>query len=523
MIIEFSKFYIIFFTVIILFIGCTDNYKEINTDPLSLTLDKVDESLIGLAFAQAQYFTINGVHWRYQVSQNVFSDLYCQYFATTQPNFPNDRYMQLGKMTERAWNSFYSMAAPNIKYVEEFTAEHEEFTIENAIAKVWKVYGYHRITDYWGPVIYTHFGNGKMNVPYDQQEDIYKSFFPILDEAVDALRNGGEGFSMNDQIFNGDASLWLKFAGSLRLRLAMRLKYVDAEHARREAEKAIHDGVMEMNSDNASLVTTDYSPNPINTITNWGEFRMSAAMESILKGYMDPRMPVYFSPALEGDSDGDGIPYEGLRNGQSIIAISANQNSNYSNLGPTFLPSALKDNNAIKVIRCAESYFLRAEGALVGWDMGMTAQDAYEEGIRMSMKEWTAANDSIIDAYISSKNIPASVGDEHNTPPLTDIPVAYLFDGNHDDQLEQIITQKWLALYPDGWEAWAELRRTKYPTLYDRLYSDNVDVGIADIMARIVYVTSEFNTNKNAVDDAITSPEIDGADKGSTKVWWDKK
>jgi hypothetical protein len=517
------KFYIIVLSTIVFAIGCTDNFEEINTDPLALTADKVDASLIGLAFAQTQYNTVNGVHWRFQISQNLFSDLYCQYFATTQPNFDSDRYTQVGRWADLAWSSFYGQAAPNIKFVEDFTAENEGFDVENAIAKVWKVFGYHRITDYWGPVIYTNFGNGETSVPYDTQESIYRSFFPILDEAVAVLRSGGNGFGSNDQIFGGDAAQWLKFAGSLRLRLAMRLKYVDPALARAEAEKAIADGVMEVNSDNALLSTTANSPNPINTITNWGEYRMSATMESVLKGYQDPRMPIYFSPALDGDSDGDGIPYEGLRNGQSKIDISADQNRPHSDLGPQFLPAALGDNYPIVVIRCAETYFLIAEAALEGWTMPMSAQEAYEEGIRMSMLEWGAADEDAINAYISSPNVPVEVGDVHNTPPLTDIPIAYLSGGPADKQLEQIITQKWLGLYPDGWEAWAELRRTKFPIQFDRLNSDNVDVGVSDIMARMVYVTGEFNTNETAVRDAIASPEVGGSDKGNTKVWWDKK
>ena len=520
---KYLKYYIFVLSAIFITNSCTDNFEEINTDPLALTADKVDASLIGLAFAQTQYNTVCGVHWVFQISQNLFSDLYCQYFATTQPNFDSDRYTQVGRWADLAWSEFYANAAPNIKFVEDFTAENEGFDVHNAIAKVWKVFGFHRITDYWGPVIYSQFGNGEISVSYDLQEDIYKSFFPILDEAVAVLKSGGNGFGSNDQIYGGDAAQWLKFANSLRLRLAMRLKYVDPALARTQAEKAITDGVMESNADNAFVSTTNNSPNPINTITNWGEYRMSATMESVLKGYADPRMPIYFSPALDGDSDGDGIPYEGMRNGQSKIYISADQNRPHSDLGPRFLPAALGDNNPIVVMRAAEIWLLRAEGALEGWSMGATVQQAYEEGIRQSMKEWTTADDAAIDAYISSQNTPVEVGDDYNTPPLTDIPIAYLTGGSKEKQLEQIITQKWLALYPDGWEAWAELRRTKYPVQYDRINSDNPNVGVADIMARMVYVTSEFNTNREEVEAAIASQEIEGADKGSTKVWWDKK
>ncbi|MEM7367265.1 MAG: SusD/RagB family nutrient-binding outer membrane lipoprotein [Bacteroidota bacterium] len=520
---KYSSIIFLLFTTLLLFNGCTENFEELNTNPLALTADKVDASLIGLAFAQTQYNTVNGVHWRFQISENLFSDLFCQYFATTQSNFDSDRYTQVGRWSDLAWSSFYGQAAPNIKFVEDFTAE-QGLTVENAIAKVWRVYGYHRITDYWGPVPYSQFGNGETVVAYDSQESMYDNFFTTLDEAVSVLKSnsGANAFGANDQIYGGDASQWLKLANTLRLRLALRIKYVDPGKAKSEAEKAVADGVIEDVGDNATMLTTANSPNPISTITNWGEYRMSSTMESVLKGFEDPRMPVYFSPAVNGDSDGDGIPYEGLRNGQAKIDIQADQNTPHSDVGPQFRPENLGGFPRIVVIRAGEAYLLRAEGALEDWNMGGNAKELYEEGIRQSMMEWTDADAAAIDAYIASSNTPVETGDIHNTPALTDIPIAFEEAGSKERRLEQIITQKWLALYPDGWEAWAELRRTGYPKQFDRLNSDNPDVGVDEIMRRMVYVTSEFDNNREGVDGAIGSTEL-GSDKNNTKVWWDKK
>lgn len=498
--------------------GCTDDFDEINTNPKALTDDLVDASLIGLAFSQAQYNTVNGVHWRFQISQNLFSDLYCQYFATTQSNFDSDRYTQVGRWSDLCWGSFYGQAAPNIKFVEDFTAE-EGLMLQNAMAKVWRAYGYHRMTDYYGSIPYSEFGGNQVEgVPYDTQEFIYADLFRLINEAIPVLQGGGNGFGANDQIYGGDAALWLKFANSLKLRLAMRIKYVDPGTAQAMAEQAVASGVMEAVADNATLLTTANSPNPINTITNWGEYRMSAAMESVLKGYDDPRMPIYFSPALDGDSDGDGIPYEGLRNGQSKVELGNNKNPNHSDLGSLFLPDNLGGNARIVVIRSGEVYLLRAEGALEGWNMGGSAQELYEEGIKQSITEWTGADGG---GYATSANVPVAIGDVSNTPALTDIPVAFDAGGSQERQLEQIITQKWLALYPDGWEAWAELRRTGYPKMYDRLFSENLNVGVSDIMRRMKYVTSEYTVNTAATEAAVGT--LGGPDLGSTKLWWDKK
>ena len=516
---KFLKYLLILFITATAFNSCTEDFEEINTNPSTLIASNVDVSLLGQAFARAQYFSMHGLHWRFQISENLFSDLYSQYFATTAANFDSDRYVEVGRWIDLAWGSFYGQAAPNIKFVEDFAAENG-LAAEGAIAKIWKVQGYHRVTDYWGPAIFSQFGNGETKVPYDTQEDIYRSFFPILDEAVSTLSSlrGGNAFGANDQMYAGDIDQWITFANSLRLRLAMRIKYVDPGLAKAEAEKAVAAGVMEDNSDNADLITTANSLNPFSTITNWGEFRMSALMESVLKGYDDPRIGLYFNPADNGDSDGDGVPYEGLRNGQAKVDKVPELNTNNSDMNTKWLPLGRGGANPpIKVMHASEVAFLRAEGALEGWNMGGTAQDFYEKGIELSMLNEGADGD--IAAYTASTNTPAAA--DANSPATTDIPVA--FAGSGERALEQIITQKWIALYPDGWEAFAEVRRTGYPKLYPLVNVENPDLAATDIFRRMTFVASEFDNNNEEVTAAQSLSELSGGDKNSTKVWWDKR
>ncbi len=518
---KFLKYLLILLITATAFNSCTEDFEELNTNPSSLIASNVDVSLLGQGFARAQYFSMHGLHWRFQISENLFSDLYCQYFATTAANFDSDRYVEVGRWIDLCWGSFYGQAAPNIKFVEDFAAENG-LANEGAIAKIWKVQGYHRVTDYWGPVIFSQFGNGETSVPYDTQESIYRSFFTILDEAVATLNSarGGNAFGTNDQIYGGDIDKWITYANSLRLRLAMRVKYVDPGLAKTEAEKAVAAGVMMDNNDNADMITTVNSKNPFTTITNWGEFRMSALMESILKGYSDPRLEVYFNPADSGDSDGDGIPYEGLRNGQAKVDKVPALNSDNSDMNTKWLPEGKGGlNPPIKVMHASEIYFLRAEGALEGWNMGGTAQELYERGIEMSMMNETSGAD--IAAYTASVNKPAAA--DANSPATTDIPVAYEAGADKERQLEQIITQKWIALYPDGWEAFAEVRRTGYPKLYPLLNVENPDLAATDIFRRMTYVESEFSNNNEAATAAQSISELNGGDKNSTKVWWDRK
>ena len=172
-------------------------------------------------------------------------------------------------------------------FVEQYTANHG-MLVENAIAKIWKVEISHRISDYWGPIIYSQFGNAKTTVPYDSQEFIYKDFFKTLDTAVAILKQnpGALVFPSSDLVYYGNVDQWLTFANSLRLRLAMRLAYVEPGLAQQEAEKAVIAGVMINNSDNASVLCTNISRNGMDVINSFGEFKMSATMQSVLTGFM---------------------------------------------------------------------------------------------------------------------------------------------------------------------------------------------------------------------------------------------
>src|SRR5690625_1641315 len=280
------------------------------------------------------------------------------------------------------------------------------------------------------------------------------------------------------------------------------------------------------NSDNANLLTTQNSRNPYTTITDWGEYRMSAAMESALNGYEDPRRTKYFQPAVNGDQDGDGSPYEGFRNGlpktQKESGVEGESlNERYSDMGIDWMNDSRGGSNPhIAVMDASEVYFLRAEGALIGWNMNGSAQDLYEEGIRLSLMENTSATSAEIEAYIASGNTPKSPDDIWGSRPLSDIPVAFDNSGSVERRLEQIITQKWLALYPNSIEAWAEYRRTGYPALYDPINSLNIDIPVSERVRRLPFVTSELSDNAEAVQNA-EGLLVNGGDEPATRLWWD--
>lgn len=522
---------IIFGVSLALFLGsCDEDFTEINTDPKNFVVDNVTGADYPLFVKTALYtptYTYPSAAGPFQLGHSLFPDIYSNYFATTAPNFDSDQFILVGRWLNGAYNYFYSRSAPNIKVAEDLASD-LGFDLENAIMKTWRVYAYHRVTDLWGPIPYSQFGNLETSVPYDSQEAIYTDFFTTLDEAVAVFKtNGGETsfLAKDDVIYEGSIDSWLKFANTLRLRLALRIKYVDPGKSKIEAEKAVADGVMLSNDDNATISTTINFPNYYNTITQWGEFRMSGDMESILKGYQDPRIASFFAPASEPDAGDDptGVefPYEGMRNGQEKADKQGiDFNSIASNMAEAFtIPGVAGPNWPI--LRTAEAYFLRAEGALEGWAMNGTSEELYNQGIVASHTELGYDGNNLSgNEYITSTNLPAAM--DANNPPASTVPVAFDGSAPPEGQLEQIITQKWIALYPDSEEAYSERRRTGFPTLYNRLNSLNADIPVNQIPRRMPYVSSEYSTNEQAVNEAVNSL-LGGPDNGTTKLWWDKK
>jgi hypothetical protein len=498
-----------------LFFGCTEDFEEINTDQRSLT--ELDAAMLGNIFGRIQYrgYFIN----YHQTPQTLFADYYTQYTMNIQNAFPSDRYTLVGGWTNGCWTSFYGEVAGNLGVLLEETnpAEYPDRAPMWAIAKVWSIAAFERIANYWGPIPYSQINNGEPSVPYDSEEDLYKGWFLELDDALAILNSnsGGNVYGDNDQIYGGDINKWITFGNTLRLRLAMRISDVEPTLAQQEAEKAAAAGVMASNDDDALFQCTSNSIHNMPRMLPWAEFRMSAAMESILQGYQDPRMTLMYQPAVA-----DGA-YRGARNGYSIEALGTVPElapDNLSDYGPRYVPVSVQNTLPYEIMWSPEAYFLRAEGALKGWNMGITAEEAYNKGIEMSFGYWTAwgLDMGTLAAYQQSTNVPVATWDAPT--PVSTVPVR--FDaGNPDIALEQIHIQKWLGLWPDGWEAWADQRRSELPKRYPLMVSENPDVGVDEMMRRIEYVNTEYEQNASAVEAAVGL--LSGPDKGSTRLWWD--
>jgi len=512
--------YVLLICCIILFASCTKKFADINTNKNSIAT--VGAAELPFLFSQAQSTATNS-QWNYQVAQNLFADQYAQYFACEATYFPSDRLVIRMDWVGAAFNPMYTTVVPQLQTIFSST---DSTSAEHALASIWWVYTFHKITDYWGPIPYFSAGTPGNSVPYDPQDKIYDDFFKRLDAAVTVLKGktGEQPFGSYDLIYGGNVNKWIKFANTLRLRLALRISNVDPARAKTEAEAAVAAGVMTSSPDDDALIqrsTKGSDGNGLAIMSDWNEFRMSASMESVLKGYKDPRLPIYFLPAVNTGE------YNGLRNGLSVVqlGLDANKADNNSHVGPRWASPAAGGLSTYlstpqNVMATAEAYFLRAEGALLGWNMDGNAKDLYNAGITNSLAQWGITDATIVSNYINSMNTPVAPGDYLNSLPMTNIPVK--FGTALAVQKEQIATQKWLALFPDGMEAWADYRRSHVLKLYPVVNSDNPDITNTSTqwIRRIPFLLSETQNNGAAVEAAV--PLLNGPDKVTTPLWWDK-
>ena len=512
--------------------GCTKNFEELNTNPAGVTDEEAmgDFALVSAFLAQAQRDIIPETVGEYQLGNNLTSDAYGGYLAAQAPfvgNANNLTYSLVPGWYSSIWVDRYIRAMNPLYRVEQITRADEAMQDVFAFAKILKVSAMHRTSDKVGPIIYSQYNlpNQADEIHYDSQEDAYKNFFLDLDTATTILKSyqGKEvssAMKKSDLAYTSDNyERWLRVANTLRLRLALRIAFKSPAQAKVEGEKALNPengGLLESTDDNCFFsLSVDH---PLNIITTtWSDTRMGAPIESILGGYKDPRLAKLFAKATDPVVKDQ---YKGIRSGIDIDAKS--RYDNYSKM--LALP------NKMQFMVASESWFLKAEAALRNWANAGIAKTNYETGIDKSFEMYgvSAAADAYKNnatdkpiAYIDPKaKTPGQNDVKQGSPHLSTITVRWEEGDTQDRKLERIITQKWIAMFPDGDEAWAEYRRSGYPTLFPVVvnYSGNTiptDPG----SRRVPYPEREYNSNSVAVNEAVSM--LGGEDNGGTRLWWD--
>lgn len=355
-----------------------------------------------------------------------------------------------------------------------------------AIARILKAYVFQFATDRWGDIPYSQALKGDENFSpaFDKQQDIYNDLFKEWKEAA-AQFDGGKA-PTGDILLGGSAARWKKFAASLRLIAALRLSKVDPAKGKTEFNAALTDGVLASNADNVryTFLADANNENPLYTNyvrSNRKDFALSSTFVDYLTKLNDPRLAVYAAKNLKGNYV--GAPYG--------VFPSAGKAQDFSLAGPAISAQTAPAN----ILTYAQVLFAQAEAAKLGWTTG-DAKALYEAAIKASMQQWlgTAFTDAAYTSYIAQPD------------------VAY----SDAKGIERIATQRWIALFNQGTEAWNSWRRTGYPVLKPAATTLN---GGVDIPRRLGYPVT-FTTLNKANYDAVLASQ--GPDTPYTRVWWDK-
>jgi hypothetical protein len=389
-----------------------------------------------------------------------------------------------------------------------------------AVARIWRVYCFSRITDLYGDVPYTQAGQGYnlsiFQPKYDAQSVIYADMLKELEEAATALNPANTTtFGAADLIYQGNVTQWKKFAYSLMLRLGMRLTKVDAAAAKTWVTKAIAGGVIRDYADIAKMSYTssgqNINKNPIawqllndnyiraDGINNTEGGKYQKAFIDSLKLNNDPRLPVLSVVYVGGVATTTESIQKGLA--ANINGVRPTDFGTYSEPKQN---TVLKVDAPLLLFTVAESNFLLAEAALRTWYATETATVLYEAGIRAAMRQWdliSGAANTVDPARITP------YVDAHKLATSASVAV----------QTEQIYNQFWVGIFPDAQEVYNHYRRTGYPALVPNNYAGNATGG--KIFRRCLYPVLEQTLNRAAYTEAV---QRQGADDLMTRVWWDK-
>lgn len=493
--------------------GCdNDSLTELNRNPNSP--EDVPASTLFTSAAR-----LTNARWGGGYSYSI-GGLLAQHLAQVQ--YPDqDRYARLGASdTQGSFDGPYTGELEDLqKVIQKGLAADQPGTYAPAL--IMRTYGFMKITDSFGDIPYFQAlaGDsigGTTSPAYDSQQAIYADFFVVLAKATADLASGGSrgNLGSGDPIFGGDVLKWQRFSNSLRARLALRLVNVDPAKAASEfaAARNAPGGLMQSNADNAALRWPGdgiYNNPWSDNFKTRDDYRVSKTLLDIMNPIGDPRVRIFAQPTAANPST-----YAGLQNALTH-AEAGTFFSTTSRPGAFLFPGATAYGTyggagakaPTFMLTYPEVQFLLAEAAQRGI-AGLTPAQApgfYNEGVRSSIQMWSDVNVAAGGPAVTDAEIAAYLA----RPEVVYQPT--LAEG-----LRQISTQKWIHLYTDGAEAWAEWRRTCAPA--------SVKPGPAatqnTVPRRLMYSPTEYSVNSDQVDAAVSAQ---GEDTFNSRMYWDRQ
>ena len=498
--------------ILVVFLGytsCDSDFEDLNVNPN--TADALEP---GPKFTNAILRAAGGRYenWRGNL---IYSSMMIQHMAAVGGVWAGDKYFYNAQWSGAWFEAGYN---DHVKIMEDIiyqltTDSGDQYPEEMlAIARIFRVFIYHRITDLYGDIPYSEAGKGFtegiFRPVYDPQSEIYADMLNELAEATAVLGTGTSQFGAADILFGGDQEKWRRFGYSLMLRLGLRLIKVDPNTAQQWVQTAITGGVMLSNDDTAYVQHTD-GPEGINRNGNGEVFsadenmRLSETFVNALTG--DPRLRVYAAlPDGDGDRNTSGSNDPGMQlglpNGLDATTVQGipggDDLNNFSEPNRNLITG---EDDPYFFQTYAEVEFMLAEADIRWGIAGGDPATHYESGVAAAMRQ--------LDLY--------DLGSES----VTDVEIIDFLIANPYDVangLEQVNTQYWIATFLNDVESYANWRRTGFPVLTPVDYPGNESNG--QIPRRLRYYEREQVVNTENYQAAVTRQ---GPDQFTTRIWWD--
>lgn len=529
-------------------IGCTDGFDAINTNPYEPTDDMYDFSktdLGGILKDGAVYEHGAGAAEVHQRVKALGYDIFSQYTIgnSVRKYTPNDGYSDLYWKTH--YNNWLSILNLIIKDAQIYEGRENSM----ALARIWRVFLQSRFIDFFGPAPFPKDPEDD-NPPYEALKDQFDFFFSELDEAVKQFDPKGDFISGEDQIYWGNMDKWKRFANTLRLRLAIQVSEIDPNLCKTQAQAAFDADGGILNFDEDARVAMEAPgrwgrqyPYYMYQVTWSGPEMMTTSMEKVLTNIGG--MPYIYTnksgePVL--DADGKIITPDAPTNVDprgTRMFDPGTKASNYKWAGMTpglndvtddlkaaasrmsqiwIIPN---DQRNTDIFLYSEACFLAAEATeRFAVNSGKSAKMWYEEGVQASFNAWGLSEQQAIQ-YLAS-NQKNSWGTSANYDDT---------EGAGNTKLEKIITQKYIAGYPDiSAQAWNDKRRLNLPAFDipeirdggSGTYPNNNNIlDASNFIQRMPYPQGEKLINEENYNAGVS--QLDGGDKTSSVLWWASK
>lgn len=565
---------IIYFIALLLgfvtFNSCTGDFEDINTDPTAITSDEAS----GAPFlTKAQYGLFGPNRYPYWRAQLIHADRYAGYFCFGyNGSWWSDGlgYSYNGGYTDAAYDYFNGHFGVIDNFIK-LTNSGGDFENDQmyAVGLIMKSIYYQNFTDVFGMIPYSQAGDANFPTPkFDLQKEIYQGIIADLNSAISIIGDNEktgvavEDLGANDLFFNGDLQKWKRFANTLKLRIALRAygapdaAFADAAITEALAGDLLGDGDdVLLGKDNEISQWTSSSYGDV-----WHRFgglgskwKVSKTMIDFLRDNDDGRLAKYAQPvpAQNGDKvkftkpeetdvadyqmrvdfvlsllDDAGASYTKTEHlPDSIIVVLTDIGGKYigqpSRLNGDIYThvkwelfsdpsefvigtvSAGADDNNISpevVMSSAESYYLQSEAALRGFGSG-DAQALFHMGIESAFSLWNASPGEYLAKDVT------------------------MLTGTLDENLEKLMTQRWVANYTAGFEGWAVARKSGYPVdvangvpFAETLFYSMGDSDLnGKYPSRMKYGSSVQSKNASGYNQALSSQGDDGQ---GTRLWW---